>query len=59
MSDLTIFRKGFDWHENASEKEPGDIVLSDHGSLWSQFPIKWAILTDKRYVVPSSWLEIL
>ena len=39
-SDITIFREAFDWHEDASEKEPGDMVVSDHGPLRTQCPMK-------------------
>ena len=35
VSDLTMFQEGFDWHENASEKEPRDMVVSDCDPLRS------------------------
>ena len=59
VSDLTMFREGFDWHENASEKKPGDMVVSDHGPLQTQFPMKWAILTDKGYQGANDTLRVL
>lgn len=58
-SDLTIFRESFDWHENASEKEPWDTVVSDHDPLRSQFPTEWAISTDKGYHGAKDILRVL
>ena len=59
VSDIAIFREAFDLHEDASAKWHGDIVLSDHDHLRSQFPMKWAIRTDKVHKRDKDTLRVL
>ena len=59
VSDLTMFREAFEWHKKASKKAPEDNVLSDHGPLRIQFPVIWAIRTDKGYQGAQDNLRVL
>ena len=51
VSDIIMFREAFDWHEDASAKDPGYIVVSYHGPLLSQFPMKCAIIGQWLLVI--------
>ena len=59
VSDLTIFREMYEFHNTATEKGMDDVSIPDHGSLRSKYPNLWAVLADKGYQGAADELRVL
>ena len=49
VSDLTIFRKMYNFHKTATEKGMDQLTIPDHGPLRAKYSDLLAILTDMLY----------